>query len=350
EPLESWRIFFLDRYQELASRMSNPSDPLEAAKLINEDLKQLFGFDPRYYCHPTDQGLTEMLENNLGRCEDMTNIAIYAFRANGLPLTSDYTPHWADTSNNHAWNALITPSGEAIPMMGCEANPGEYSLRPIIAKVYRKTFSINEDNLIFQLKQGEKAPPWLSGKNYCDVTNLYVATHDINLQVDPLFSDEDSFIYLCVFNSGEWKAIHWAELQNGKAKFTKMGTEICYLPMFYREEQLQPATIPFILRADGELDWIEASSIKDDLLLVSVTKKIIQASTDDKIVSSLQKDSEYELFYWNDRWESLGKRTADEKPLKYERVPGTALYWLVQCNSNKEERIFTYENNTQIWW
>lgn len=37
----------------------------------------------------------------------MTNLAIFAMRANGLAVTSDYTPFWADSSNNHAWNAIL---------------------------------------------------------------------------------------------------------------------------------------------------------------------------------------------------------------------------------------------------
>jgi len=59
--------------------MTKPSDPVEAASLINGDIMTYFGFDPRFYYHPTDQGLADMLANRLGRCEDMTNITIYAF-------------------------------------------------------------------------------------------------------------------------------------------------------------------------------------------------------------------------------------------------------------------------------
>ena len=146
EPLESWRQAFWDKYAGLESRMTDPTDPVEAARLINEDIKSWFGFDPRYYYHPTDQGLEEMLESHLGRCEDMTNVTIYAMRANGIGVTSDYTPYWANCGNNHAWNAIVTGDGRVIPFMGAEANPGEYQLANMAAKVYRKTFAAQRQN------------------------------------------------------------------------------------------------------------------------------------------------------------------------------------------------------------
>ena len=83
-----------------------------------------------------------MMETKLGRCEDMTNMTIFALRANGLPVTSDYTPHWANSGNNHAWNAILDKNDSVIIFMGGEANPGEYELGHKLAKVYRKSFSV----------------------------------------------------------------------------------------------------------------------------------------------------------------------------------------------------------------
>ena len=62
-----------------------------------------------------DVGLVTMLFTHEGRCEDMTNLAIYAMRANALPVTSDYTPYWANSGNNHAWNAILGRDGEVLP-------------------------------------------------------------------------------------------------------------------------------------------------------------------------------------------------------------------------------------------
>lgn len=60
----------------------------------------------------------------------------------------------------------------------------------------------------------------------------------------------------------------------------------------------------------------------------------------------------YELFYWDNRWISLGEKLGcrEKQRLKYEGVPINALFLLRNLTKGKEERIFTYENDRQIWW
>jgi hypothetical protein len=207
EPLENWRAHFMEKYSGIESTMTDPSDAVEAARIINKDVMTYFTFDPRYYYHPTDQGLGEMLSGHLGRCEDMTNITIYAMRANGLAVTSDYTPYWANSGNNHAWNAIVTPNSRAIPFMGAEANPGEYSLANKLAKVYRKMYSKQADNLTFQTRKQVGVPGWLAGKSYIDVTQDYIPTRDITVTLEKPAPDTVDVAYICVFNDGEWEPI-----------------------------------------------------------------------------------------------------------------------------------------------
>lgn len=59
----------------------------------------------------------------------------------------------------------------------------------------------------------------------------------------------------------------------------------------------------------------------------------------------------YELLFWkNNDWESLGKKIAQTQELVYKDVPSNGLYLLRNLSGGKEERIFTYENNKQVWW
>lgn len=66
--------------------------------------------------------------------------------------------------------------------------------------------------------------------------------------------------------------------------------------------------------------------------------------------NEISPGDEYELFYWNDRWISLGKQTASDYTLEYTNVPKGALLWLRDLTRGREERPFTYENGIQIWW
>jgi hypothetical protein len=352
EPLEDWRQYFLDKYADLPSKMKDPSDRIEATKLINIDIKSYFTFDSRYYYHPTDQGLSEMLKNHLGRCEDMTNLAIYAMRANGLAVTSDYTPYWANSGNNHAWNSILLADGRVVPFMGAEAEPGEYHLWNKLAKVYRKMYSQQPQNLIFQPRKQKKVPAWLAGKSYIDVTSDYVATSDVTINLTEKAPDSVDIAYLCVFNDGAWRPIHWGRIDGKKVTFNAMGRDIAYLPVYFvKEDSITPAGNPFILTATGEINEFPmgACDTKAPVSLLSTTARADAPSTDGIAKSSLEKGKTYELFYWEDAWVSAGTAEATAEPLKFEAPPNT-IYWLVQKDSNHDERIFTYDDGKQIWW
>lgn len=350
EPLEQWRPFFFDKYAGIMDSMRNPSDPIEAAAMINDDIKTWFGFDPRYYFHPTDEGLAEMLNEGLGRCEDMTNVTIYAMRANGLAVTSDYTPHWANSGNNHAWNAILTADGKVIPFMGAESNPGKYHLANKLAKVYRKMFTDQPDNLIFQDRKQEKVPGWLAGRGYIDVTADYEDVCNVTVTLTDV-PDSVDIAYLCVFNSGEWKPIHWARIDSNTATFTNMGKDIAYIPALYLNEEVIPCGEPFILQADCNQRSLTADTARvAGIGLTSTTRRKQEVSTDGVSRSFLTEGQTYDLFYMADRWISVGKAVAGDGPLAFEDVPTGGLYWLVADGSDKEERIFTIEDGRQVWW
>ena len=65
--------------------------------------------------------------------------------------------------------------------------------------------------------------------------------------------------------------------------------------------------------------------------------------------NTIESGDDYELFYWDNQWISLGVQRAKKQYLKY-TVPENALLWLRNLTRGKEERIFTYENGRQVWW
>jgi hypothetical protein len=61
--------------------------------------------------------------------------------------------------------------------------------------------------------------------------------------------------------------------------------------------------------------------------------------------------NDYNLSYWNgEKWASLGNMKATEAVLKYKQVPTNAIYLLHCLTKGVEDRIFTYENDKQVWW
>lgn len=66
--------------------------------------------------------------------------------------------------------------------------------------------------------------------------------------------------------------------------------------------------------------------------------------------NSIEIGDHYELFYWENGWQSLGDQVAQEEELMFTDCPGNALFILRNHTKGKAERIFTYENGKQVWW
>lgn len=59
----------------------------------------------------------------------------------------------------------------------------------------------------------------------------------------------------------------------------------------------------------------------------------------------------YELMYWkNGIWKVLAIVTAKDNVLSLKKIPSGGLYVLRNLTKGHEERIFTYEDNKQVWW
>lgn len=352
EPIENWRNQLYERYSWVEDSLVEKTNPIEACVRINNEIKSWFSFDSRFYRHPTDLGLSEMLKYKMGRCEDMTNLAIYAMQSQGIPVMSDYTPAWANTGNNHAWNATLTKDGEVVIFMGGEANPYEYKLGNKKAKVYRKTFARQKNSLAMTAPDYEDLPRWMSGSHYKDVTKDYQEVIDVKIKLTREKPDSVNYAYLYVFNSGEWKEIHWGKIEKNFAIFTDMGKGIAYLPCYFKDDEYISAGNQFILEEDGSIrenvaDTINTISVK----LYSTTKKVTKHATDEIEIAYLKDGKTYELFYWNDEWIKIDSKIAvDKKPLEFDDVPSNALLWLVEKDSRKDERIFTIDDGEVKWW
>ena len=339
EPIEPWRSELMKQFVGLENEMDDPTDPKEAGRLLEQKANEIIGFDPIFYLHPTDQGFAEMKRRGLGRCEDMTNMQIYARRAGGVAVASDYTPHWAKSGNNHAWSVVIGADGKGYaPISG------------VAAKVYRKTFSEQLDSLGAKLEEGEKAPRWLKGKYYKDVTDSYVTTTDVELELNP---SEEKYAYLCVFNSGNWKAIQWSDIYSNVANFRGMGRDILYLPSFYIDEKLVPAGLPFILHKDGSIRAVTSDGEKVSVSTNESTSDRVtfKGRTDESFLVPLKDGASYKLHEWlKDDWKEIATAIGTEQSMQFSELTSDGLYWLIEVDGDREERPFTIEEGEIVRW
>lgn len=57
----------------------------------------------------------------------------------------------------------------------------------------------------------------------------------------------------------------------------------------------------------------------------------------------------YQLYYWNERWISIGIQQASHNFIEFENVPSKTLYWLRNLDHGREEQPFLYENGKQVF-
>lgn len=469
----------------------NPVDSniLKSAKRINRKIK--IATSPEAWGNP-QMGYTATRSGRFGKCDDRAILATMAMRSMGIPAAFEVIPNWGSNNNGHSFCSVILPNDSVCVFQDVNDDGENLLLSQKAPKIYRQTFSIQKNSLVYKNKDTEPIPPVFRNFNLHDVTRL----HDIGQQnvTIPLYSESPHKIaYLCVFTPQEWFPVAYGENKGENtlfvavgdganphgfkpAKGENIGDGIVYLPAIYTNMGIEPAADPFILSESG-IRWItpaaETETVRltrkyprlirmirfadqmvggvfeganrrdfsDAVILYSITDtplsrlQRIDVSTDRSFkfiryrkpqgtfslgemrlfdagglpvrskqiapealagekeltnvcdgnpltyyelpgcidlwigieldrptrISQIEfcprnddneifPGDEYELFYWSNCWISLGRQTATDFKLEYTAVPKGALLWLRNLTKGREERPFTYENDTQIWW
>jgi hypothetical protein len=228
--------------------------------------------------------------------------------------------------------------------MGAESSPGDYSLNAKAAKVYRKTFSQQKDNLVFQERRQDSIPRWLKGKSFVDVTAEYMPTVSPTITLTEPAPDSADIAYVCVFNDSEWRAVDWGRIEDGMITFKDLGTDVILLPALYVEGEIVPCGPPFTLSEDQPVSLF----LPDTGNRTTVTISSYVAA--DRKSTEIANGTEYTLSYWDNGWQEIGRSVASDQPLEFKDVPSGALYWLTAEDSNRRERPFSVEGGQMVWW
>ena len=329
EPATAWREVVAARYRERPKELPENADANAVYEWVKADVAKRVRFDERYYLHPTDQSLTDTDASHCGRCEDITNMTVYAARALGLAVCTDYTPYWPHRDNNHAWPVLLDREGRGSSGEGRGA-----------AKVYRKTFAIQKDSLPFHLPAGREAPNrYLANPCQVDVTDQYGPVSTIFLPIEPTQARVAAAAYLCVFNAGEWQAIAWAPIHGEVAAVTVANPPL-YLAALH-DGVIRP------IAGDAPFSPSENASFSPES--GTPTSLAISKTRGD---AAVVRGAAYVLEQWGtDSWVPKGEAVAEAEPLRFTGLTTRTLYRLVRkTDSDKLERPFTIEDGKPRWW
>lgn len=337
EPLSDWMMTGYERYGHLLDSALSPKD-IAIRIALDEGMRYNIGMGK----YPYPQSFEEMMHSRWGTCEEMALYLTLALRSVGIPSSIDFVPAWANRSAGHCWNVLKDTCGRFI-----EVGYGEEGINSVvykISKIYRKEYVRGKD---------------------ADVTSEYAMP-----QSDLIFhltKDVGNVpVSLCTFNNRDWTPVAFAMAEGRKVTFPSVGRGalwgenkileyqdegkgLVYLPM--TTDGREPLANPVILFEDGTQRTLSADNERTERVVLYRKYPFYVTNTSDVYDSNnvCQGDS-YELFYWDNEWIGMGRRTAEADSLVYENVPMGALLWLHNYTRGKEERIFTYEDGQQIWW
>ena len=200
---------------------------------------------------------TSLLSGKTGNCRDEADYTVYLCRSLGIPATVDFTPHWGNRSNSHAWSVVILPDGKATPFyMGCApADTAHYYHGYKKPKIFRHRFQLNKQ-YAKDLAHEAEVPSLFKTPNFTDVTDEYYETSDVTRDVPAEYGGRRT-AYICVFDNRNWVPVFYGNIRSGKVTFTSMGRNIVYIAAFYEHGRIVPFGEPFLVKGDGTVQTIQ---------------------------------------------------------------------------------------------
>jgi hypothetical protein len=155
-----------------------------------------------------------------GTCLNQAAISTYIMRTMGIPVVHEYIPQWGTRSRGHDFSAVLNREGEFIDFLGGQHAPGENIIAEQPPKVFRSTYTIQENELIMNIDDFSDIPPILQNLFFIDVTEKRVKVANVEIKTELIPPSKTEYAYLCVFNNRKWIPMSWGKIKRGRAYFT----------------------------------------------------------------------------------------------------------------------------------
>ena len=281
EPLTYWREMYYDKYNSLLDslRMSDSldiEDPVVAANYIISKLP-----DKSYYYtsetpYPFGHIGPEYVQYLSGTCREVTDFAVYLFRALGIPCAIDFVPVRSYINAGHFWLTTWNKDGEEY------MTDFPQKLRPVrknwwyrwddSSKVYRYTFSVNRDLYEQMAKYGEEVYPFWRLPKFTDVTYGYGYNFkkELVIPLEKQYKTKRSgkMAYLCVSDRDRWTPVDWTAYDAGHLAFQYVRNGSFMRVATYEDGTLCFLTDPFYVdKQSNENCYYPAGKGKEDVVL-----------------------------------------------------------------------------------
>lgn len=250
EPLSDWRKLYYEDYGTLLDSLYKGDDVIEASKIIDGKLRKL------YYIYNTDFRVPHLnavflYHNRIGYCREACDLTIYAMRACGIPVATDYFVYSPDYQHYHCWTMLRDTTGTFLQFGFNEFEASRDTLRHDgrkKGKVYRYCFGMQADKNS-GTSGNRQLSPVLKNRFVKDVTSEYFGSNNTTI---PIQMSGEQYIYLGIFSPGGWIPIDMALGSAGKVTFRDIEPDVIYQTLYQGDGgKLYPAGYPFISKTGG---------------------------------------------------------------------------------------------------
>lgn len=294
--LDNSREVFFNRHHNFFNNSSKPiQETIDSllAKYQTINHSNFAAINTPIYSIPT----LELIKRGLCNHKCWFNVALLT--AMGIPTVIDFVPAWGNRNSGHSWNAIIL-NGETYPFEPFwDEEPWKYKTlynnktfdlkwgKFRLPKVYRQTYSYHLEGPAYDKEVNPyDIPPLFKNPNIVDVSSSYFETIDINIELDKIAPRETRYCYLCVYKNGNWIPVQWGKIKNKKVTFKEMGKDIVYLPAYFIDGNIIPATNPFYLDEKGKTTYLKTSS-KTSSLTLAATSSIVNVDVREKNIKFL---------------------------------------------------------------
>ena len=274
ETLSDWREMYYEKYNGILDSLRNSDssdreDPAAAARIITDSLtgpKKIFFTSAAPAALPHIGPMAA--DSRSGNCRDLVDFALYVCRALGIPCASDYMPFRGDGNVGHEWASFLGRDSLYCQDMG---NPmvnvsRMKTLRKM--KVYRRTFSVNEELSGLDIQEPDK-PDFLKIPRFEDVTLEYAIDFLKTLEVpgNELYGGiKSKSAYLCMSSRFSWIPVAVGKFRRGNAEFEDIDCNAQVMRVAsVKDGKVMFLSDPFYIKESGELHFYHASNELTDV-------------------------------------------------------------------------------------
>ena len=211
EPLKYWREEYYNKFDSLLLPLKNSNsldkeNPVSVANYLIQKLPHKYhrytGIFPYSFGHVGP----EHVQYLTGSCREVTDFAVYLFRALGIPCAIDFIPVRGNVNASHLWVVCWDKYGkEYMTDFPRELWPTEknwWHEHDDSPKVYRTTFSLNHTLVEETGYDGEEIYPFWSLPKFTDITHVYGKHYleQVRIPVSRLYNTptKGRIVYLCL--------------------------------------------------------------------------------------------------------------------------------------------------------